>query len=288
MEDRIKIPNRIESTLMFQNDHTCCICREKGKDVQIHHIVNRNNNTPSNLAVLCLDCHSRVTGSRGLGKKFTEQEVKQYKKNWEFLVKRKRGLIIEPYKAIKKGELNLIHFEIKKSVFEYSATRNIVRAKEILDYLHEYFIFESSGDYIIEQMHHIIPDMLIHEKKGILVAKHIPTFFAHLVAYDKNEVPVRDIKIFDNAIDLMRYQGELQVQFGDNSNVLKATVQSLFSLFELTTYPELKKQQRKIISSLETMKRISKESYMPASSLKIAIKVIDHYLKKIKSNLNKT
>ena len=273
---------------MFQNDRTCCICREKGKDVQIHHIDNnRSNNNPQNLAVLCLDCHSRVTGSRGLGKKFTEHEIKQYKKDWEFRVKRKRGLILEPYKTIKKNELNLLHFEIKKSIFEYSATKNMKRAEELLDYLHHYYIFEMSGDYIIEQMHHIIPLMLIHEKKGILLAKHIPTMFHHFPMYEMKKVPIRGIKMLDNAIDLMRYCGELQIGFGDNQNVLKASVESIFSLFEIAIEYKLQKQQKKIISSLETMKKSSKENYMPTGNLKIAIKIVDDYLKKTQSLIDK-
>lgn len=280
MEDRVKIPKKIESTLMFQNDHTCCICREKGKDVQIHHILSRNNNNPSNLAVLCLDCHSRVTGSRGLGKKFTIYEIKQYKRDWEFRVKRKRGMIFEPHKTIKKSEINLIHFEIKKSIFEFSAARNMERAKEILDYLIEYYIYEMSGNYILEQMFHIAPVTIINEKKGILMAKHIPYFFGHLSTFPTRNVSTRDIKMLDNAIELLRYQGQLHVEFGEHFGAVKEITRSLFSLYETTHACRLGKQQTKIISSLHTMKKAGKNSYMSKNNLKSSIKFIDYYLQK--------
>jgi hypothetical protein len=64
--------------------HRCCICHEPRKHVQIHHIDgNPSNNEWENLAVLCVDCHSLVTGDQGFGKKYSEREVKLYKSNWE-------------------------------------------------------------------------------------------------------------------------------------------------------------------------------------------------------------
>ena len=35
---RRRIPSPVEDDVLFLSDHTCCICRTKGKDVQIHHI----------------------------------------------------------------------------------------------------------------------------------------------------------------------------------------------------------------------------------------------------------
>jgi hypothetical protein len=69
---------------MFQNRHRCCICHEPRKHVQIHHIdENPANNNWGNLAVLCVDCHSLVTGDQGFGKKYSAREVALYKSNWE-------------------------------------------------------------------------------------------------------------------------------------------------------------------------------------------------------------
>ncbi len=41
------------------------------------------NNAWENLAVLCLNCHGRVTGKAGLGRSFSEREVREFKREWE-------------------------------------------------------------------------------------------------------------------------------------------------------------------------------------------------------------
>ena len=57
---------------------------EEGKHAIFHHTDHvRTNNDPANLAVLCHDCHSRVEGDEGLGRRFTTAEVREYKKQWE-------------------------------------------------------------------------------------------------------------------------------------------------------------------------------------------------------------
>ncbi len=81
---RRDIPDKIAAELLASNNHTCCICRERGKHVQFHHIDgDSSNSVPANLAVLCLDDHSRVTGDEGLGRRFTPQEVTIFKTRWE-------------------------------------------------------------------------------------------------------------------------------------------------------------------------------------------------------------
>ncbi len=61
---------------MFASDSTCCVCRERGKAVQVHHIdEDPSNNTPANLAVLCLECHNQTQVSGGFGRKLTDTLV---------------------------------------------------------------------------------------------------------------------------------------------------------------------------------------------------------------------
>ena len=80
---RPKVPDAIAVAVLAANKHTCCICEER-KHVQLHHIDgDESNNDPANLAVVCLDDHSRVTGDEGLGRRFSPAEVRVYKKRWE-------------------------------------------------------------------------------------------------------------------------------------------------------------------------------------------------------------
>ncbi len=57
-KQRPEISKKIESDLMFENEHTCCMCRERGKDVVFHHIdSNKSNNDPANLAGIARHAH---------------------------------------------------------------------------------------------------------------------------------------------------------------------------------------------------------------------------------------
>jgi hypothetical protein len=81
---RPPIPSDLEAELFAANRRTCCTCHEPRKHVQIHHIDgDRTNNDWDNLAVVCLDCHSRVTGDEGLGRRYKPEEVSLYKERWE-------------------------------------------------------------------------------------------------------------------------------------------------------------------------------------------------------------
>jgi hypothetical protein len=111
---RVPIPEELEAQLLFASDHMCCICREAGKDVQIHHIdSNRTNNNTANLAVVCLDCHSRVTGPRGLGRSYKPREVTLYKQQWEQSVVQRRSLSHGdvPYKSELVSQIDLLFCE---------------------------------------------------------------------------------------------------------------------------------------------------------------------------------
>ena len=81
---RRKVKTKTSDEVLAANRHTCCMCHERGKNVQLHHIDGDNaNNEHENLAVVCLDCHSKVTGNEGLGRSYSTGEVSIYKAKWE-------------------------------------------------------------------------------------------------------------------------------------------------------------------------------------------------------------
>jgi len=83
-KSRISVPQSTAAKLLFQNRHRCCVCREPRKPVHIHHIdENPANNYLRNLAVLCLDHHSDVTGSEGSGRNYSVDEILLFKSTWE-------------------------------------------------------------------------------------------------------------------------------------------------------------------------------------------------------------
>src|SRR5262249_16956080 len=82
-KDRIPVPQDVATPLMFRSDRTCCVCRERGKPVQIHHIdEDPSNNDPDNLAVLCVHCHDETQIKGGFGRKLDAAQVRYYRDEW--------------------------------------------------------------------------------------------------------------------------------------------------------------------------------------------------------------
>lgn len=81
--ERMAISAKLSAEIMFQSDRTCCVCNERGKAVQIHHIdENPANNFVNNLAVLCLECHNDTQISGGFGRKLNGGLVTKYRDEW--------------------------------------------------------------------------------------------------------------------------------------------------------------------------------------------------------------
>jgi HNH endonuclease len=75
---RTPIPENIAAEVLFRHNRTCCICNEPGKAIQIHHIDgNPSNNSASNLAVVCFDCHNDTQVSGGFGRKLNAATLMQ-------------------------------------------------------------------------------------------------------------------------------------------------------------------------------------------------------------------
>lgn len=126
---------------MFAARRTCCICEIPGKHVQIHHIDgDRSNNRSSNLAIICLDCHSKVTATGGLGRSFSPGEVRQYKRAWEHKVQKERG-VHRPQIKYKKQLISQVDMVVCELL---ALRRNSPRAKELLDLLFELHLWRGS------------------------------------------------------------------------------------------------------------------------------------------------
>lgn len=80
---RIPITANDSSKVLFACDYTCCVCRDRGRPVQIHHIdENPANNSDQNLAVLCLFCHNDTQLKGGFGRKLDSELLNQYRDDW--------------------------------------------------------------------------------------------------------------------------------------------------------------------------------------------------------------
>lgn len=89
---REPIPNDIAARALFLSDRVCCVCRVRGKPVQIHHIdEDPSNNSLKNLSVLCFDCHRETQIRGGFDRKLDEDQVILYRDDWVQLVAQQRA-----------------------------------------------------------------------------------------------------------------------------------------------------------------------------------------------------
>ena len=88
---RSEVPDEVAAEVLFASDFTCCVCREKGKAVQLHHVdEDPSNGAPENLAVLCLECHNKTQVKGGFSKNLGHEEVTKYRKDWIIRVQTRR------------------------------------------------------------------------------------------------------------------------------------------------------------------------------------------------------
>lgn len=88
---RVPVPPDVAANALFAADRTCCVCRDRGKRVQIHHLdEDHANSVADNLAVLCFDCHDQTQLRGGFGRRLDAHQVKQYRDDWESRVRQRR------------------------------------------------------------------------------------------------------------------------------------------------------------------------------------------------------
>lgn len=109
-KNRVGIPSDLSADVMFASDRTCCVCRERGRTLQLHHIdENPSNNTFENLSVLCLECHNDTQVKGGFGRKLNSILVIKYRNEWLERVDQRRNLADEMAVKRQVGGTSLEH-----------------------------------------------------------------------------------------------------------------------------------------------------------------------------------
>ena len=95
-KQRRPIPEELEAQVSFASNLTCCVCKDRSKRTQFHHIdENPSNNIFENLAVLCFDCHDEAHIKGGVGRKLTPAVVTKHRDEWLKDVQLRRDLANE-------------------------------------------------------------------------------------------------------------------------------------------------------------------------------------------------
>jgi hypothetical protein len=80
---RTPIPAATAARVLFASNRTCCVCRQAGRPIQIHHIdENPTNHDEHNLAVLCFECHEETQRTGGFARRLDRAQVLLYRDNW--------------------------------------------------------------------------------------------------------------------------------------------------------------------------------------------------------------
>lgn len=236
-KNRIPIPAVIGEKVLFLSDHTCCICRIRGKDVQLHHIDgNPAHASVDNLAVVCLDCHSLITGTRGLGQSYRPGEVRRYKRSWELQIQDRRKV----HRPIIRYERELIS-QIDLIICEIIAldARN-PRVKVLFELLYQLYLWRGSNKItakLLEGMAHLsIMSGLSDDQK----AKHIPTFLWemrwHFVGPSEVQMEKQDIAHVKRCLEIMKTLAEFACEFGRGREAIREITKNTENLFEIALW----------------------------------------------------
>jgi len=139
---RTTIPSDLAADVLFASDNTCCVCRERGKTLQIHHIdENPSNNVFKNLSVLCLECHNKTQLKGGFGRKLNDDLVTKYRDEWLERVTLRRNLADEMAVKRQVGDYSLSRQVEKHPIFKVQHTE---LKEPSLDYINSLPIFKKS------------------------------------------------------------------------------------------------------------------------------------------------
>ncbi|QRR36025.1 HNH endonuclease [Hydrogenophaga sp. YM1] len=85
---RVAIPAEVAADVLFRSDRTCCVCRDRNRKVEIHHLdENPRNNEMGNLIVLCKDCHSDAHTTHAFARNLNLPLLRKYNESWQDIVR---------------------------------------------------------------------------------------------------------------------------------------------------------------------------------------------------------
>jgi hypothetical protein len=257
---RAKLPKRIVDLLMVSNKHTCCLCRNEYKDTEIHHIDgDKTNNTLDNLAVVCRDCHSKITGARGLGRKYSAYEVKENKRHWEYKTRSELGMVS---RSVTNRSLitDNVRSEMRRIIYELAIAEEAAVARDKSELLWIYCVFEGENDtnFVLDALHKVVP-FLAGNKSGPVAAEFVPRLFYHLPDPKEVKITKKDLTALKRAIETLSYLGRFSAEFMTKILTPKSCINSLYELFVTVTAYRLKPFISQILNAIRDIKQAATE-----------------------------
>jgi len=221
----------------------------KGKHVQIHHIDGDDtNNALANLAVLCLECHSRVTGDEGLGRSYTPGEIRQYKRTWESIAKEK---LIGKESRPTPGKEGVSYFEVTACEI-LAMDDGDPRIGEKLRTLHQLNTIVGCTDEILDSFFHLaIQSSMSQKQTAVMLANHIYQLFFHFVGPDTISLGSGDESHLKQGVELLGTIGHFNGEFSKDMEVIEAVCDNLYNMCEIAVWYNLEEIGALVISKLQ-------------------------------------
>jgi hypothetical protein len=283
---RTKIPPATEAEVLFKNDRTCCICQDKTKRVQIHHIDgDPGNNAIDNLAVVCTDHQDEIHKRGGITKGYSPHLIKKYKHHWELTVFKRRTAEFRPLHTKTGIEKVLFDFEIRKTAYEVASLSDnaISGIKQRLELFRTLYMLEGYGRKILKALQYIVPPVALAGKnKASLIAESIPSFFAHLPGPDYVKIRKKDTEDLAIAIDTLETIGSFCGEFNKNLAVIKSVGDSFEYLFNLTVWYDLENYALKIVKEINKVIQACEQTYENERPLTSGVRQLRKLLNKFR------
>jgi hypothetical protein len=134
---RIPIPIDSATEILYLSDRTCCICNERGKNIQIHHIDDDpSNNALENLSVLCLECHNQTMIKGGFGRQLDAKQVLFFRSKWLERVKNRKDKADEIASLItvsNENDINKVQEFLENDLEDYTNYQDSNKLKQYLE-----------------------------------------------------------------------------------------------------------------------------------------------------------
>jgi hypothetical protein len=230
-KSRQPVQGTVADELMFRNRHTCCICHDSAKHVQIHHIdENPSNNRIENLAVLCLDCHSRVSSDQGLGRRFTAEELRRYKREWESL----NVSALETESALGKVEAGVLRGGISQLMVQAITLSDTARRIEALEQIEAYYVYLGMREEALEAISTILYGSVWRDAAVTAeCAERIHHLFWALPGPQHMAIKEEDLADLKTAIGRLDWIGEHATEYMRNVQVMRSLCTSILYLYDV-------------------------------------------------------
>jgi len=234
---RLPVPAGVADEVLYRNDHTCCICNVPRKHVQIHHLdEDPTNFSIANLAVVCLDCHSLVTGTQGLGRRYSAGEVRRYKRAWEQVVLYRRSKYKPPNRALQReliGQIDLI-------ICQILSVPDDARRKELLEIIYNLHLWRGTAQIdrqIVEGLGHLaVMSGLSMPGLAKQLAVYVWQMCWHFVGPHQVKMDRSDTSLVVRCADVIESLASYNCLMQQHLGVLKTTLGTAENLFDVALW----------------------------------------------------